>query len=167
MSRPEHFESERDRLTSSLARDREKAVYGLRNLEERWARHLLELSLESDGKLHDRVRSRLVAVAPDAIREAVAHVLAAESWQREIGTWSTGSGEGLASMVALYDLRLARAWMLLRLVLAGDRSGLADARSLVDAIASDPNGLGAQFFQRAIDALRTEASRLGGIVHEP
>ena len=49
---------------------------------------------------------------PAAALEAAGHLANAEKWQREIASYATGSGEGLAAMNEVYELQLARGWML-------------------------------------------------------
>src|SRR5690606_2164653 len=103
--------AEVERATAALERDRFNAVEQLRELEERWARSQLGLPLQGD--LTQSVR-QWVEGDPDAAlaADAARHLAAAETWQREIGTWASGSGEGLASMAQLRMLTAARAWLL-------------------------------------------------------
>ncbi|MCB9685954.1 MAG: hypothetical protein H6738_03010 [Alphaproteobacteria bacterium] len=61
--------------------------------------------------------------------------LAAEERQWEIGTWSSGSGEGLASMFEVRTLQVARAW------LTPDRE---EGRALMQQVSDDPNDSGAR-----------------------
>lgn len=55
-----------------------------------------------------------------------------------IGTWATGSGEGLASMAEVRALQLAQAWLLASGP-APDADAAARARALLGAAESDPN----------------------------
>lgn len=127
--------AEVERATAALERDRFNAVEQLRELEERWARSQLGLPLQGD--LTQSVR-QWVEGDPDAAlaADAARHLAAAETWQREIGTWASGSGEGLASMAQLRMLKAARAWLLF---VAGD---LESARALIAQVEGDPNGQG-------------------------
>lgn len=138
---------ERKQISGRLAgKEHPDAVAELRALEERWARLILGLAV--DGSLHDQVQERLPVVGAEAAHDALAHLKAAEEWQWEIGTWSTSGGEGIASMVEVYTLKLAQAWLALAV---GDSAG---ARALAEAVAADPNNLGGEFFKKTIADLR-------------
>lgn len=128
--------AEVERARSELERDRFSAVERLRELEERWARSLLGLSLDADLV---RQVGQWVEGGPDVsvAAEAARHLAAAERWQWEIGTWATGSGEGLASMAEVRALQTARAWLC---AATGDAPG---ARALIAQVEGDPNRLGA------------------------
>src|SRR5262249_22331520 len=67
---------------------------------------------------------------------AIRQYLLAEGCQITIGTGATGSGEGLASMAALYEIKGKRADLLERL----GRGGAA--LELWEQIRKDPTGLG-------------------------
>lgn len=69
--------------------------------------------------------------------EAEVHLRAAEDAQWALGSAATGSGEGLASMQRLYEIRARRARLAEAL---GERTAALD---LWESIAADPNGLGA------------------------
>jgi hypothetical protein len=60
----------------------------------------------------------------------------AENCQATIGSYATGSGEGLASMVALYEIMGKRAVLLERL------KRVRGALAIWEEIQADPNGLG-------------------------
>jgi hypothetical protein len=144
------FAAEVDGLESELETNRFHAVSALRVVEEEWARDVLGLrptrrpggGWAFDPKLVAEVR-RLVerGIELDRAREAARHLEAAERWQWEIGTWSTGAGEGLASMFEVRSLELARAWLLAALA-QKEPTLMKAARDLVDAVARDPNRIG-------------------------
>ncbi len=129
------FAAEVERERAELARDRYSAVGRLRVLEEAWARALL--GLPEDGLLTTHVRRWFDRHRDPALaEEALAHLRAAESWQSEFGTWSTGSGEGLESEAEVCTLLTAQAWLRAAM---GDVAG---ARALIEEVEGDPNGMG-------------------------
>ncbi len=136
------FGAEVATLEVELTRDRARAVGGLRSVRERWARATLGL-----GDDEDLVRGirRLVEGGLDGTRagEAAAHLADAERWQWEIGTWSTGAGEGLASMFSVRSLQLARAW-LESVRVGGEPAVVAEVRRLVCEVRDDPNDVAAR-----------------------
>jgi hypothetical protein len=78
---------------------------------------------------------------------AIQRFEAAENYQSTIGTFASGSGEGLASMGALYEIMGKRALATERLAdLATDRGSalvrLNEALALWSQIKADPNGMG-------------------------
>lgn len=85
------------------------------------------------------------AAAIDALSEA-------EGLQWRIGTWATGSGEGLASMWHVYELMLGRARAEQRLAesTTGEESERhrAAAEALIERVRSDPNGLGVELLKK-------------------
>ncbi|MCB9727195.1 MAG: hypothetical protein H6746_01795 [Deltaproteobacteria bacterium] len=86
-------------------------------------------------------RSRAARLAETDDARAVEHYLAAEDAQRTLGTFATGSGEGLASMAALYAIMADRARLHERL----GRTDAAQAALAVETwqtIVDDPNGQG-------------------------
>ena len=95
---------------------------------------------------------------------AVRQYLLAEAQQSTIGTFATGSGEGLASMSSLYGIRGKRADLLERLAdAASDRAVshrfLREALAVWSEIDADPNGLGED--TPAASKIRRLKSRLG------
>lgn len=125
--------AELERAAAGLEGDRFNAVERLRELEERWAR--LRLGLALGAELTQQVRHWVERDPDPALAaEAAEHLSAAETWQREIGTWASGSGEGLASMAQVRMLQAARAWLL---AAAGD---VESARALIRQVEADPNG---------------------------
>jgi hypothetical protein len=94
----------------------------------------------------EAVRRALALEAAGDDGGAIAAWSEAESHQWTIGTWSTGSGEGLASMGCVYELMLRRATCEERLA-ARALGTEADAhrraaQELLAKIAADPNGVG-------------------------
>jgi len=143
------FADEARELEASLPRDRQVAVVRLRALHEAWARAILGLGPKE--KLVPGVRVRVESgIAPDKAAEASAQLARAEKWQWEIGTWSSGAGEGLSSMFEVRTLQLARAWLSL-----GDP---AAARALALEVQNDPNRIAARL-EKHVHALH---ARLDG-----
>lgn len=129
------------------------AVYHLRALEESWARHLLELEAAGDiaSQMHTRVKRE---VDPTAGAEALAHLEAAEGWQWRIGSYATGSGEGLASMGEVHALQMARAWLAAALFRQSHDVSMRDvASTLVTTVEGAHNRMGERY-ARAIRQLR-------------
>jgi hypothetical protein len=156
---PSDLEAEVEALVQRLASDRASAVAGLRDVHERCARRVLGLSRRSP--LVPDVR-RLVEegdVPSEHAREAAGHLAEAEARQWEIGTWSTGSGEGLASMYEVRTLQLARAWLLAACA-RSEPEAASRARALVLEVAADPNDIAAPH-RHHVDALvrRLDAAR--------
>jgi hypothetical protein len=118
--------------TARLSSDRFGAVERLRALEEQAARDLLGVTSELVRGTRERVRR---GIEPATAVAAAAHLAKAERWQWEIGTWSTGSGEGLQSMAEVRALQMAQAWLLS----VGDPARVA---GLLDQVQGDPNGMG-------------------------
>jgi len=153
---PKDFSARVTALEAKLSTERFDAVASLRMIEEEWARQILGLRL--DGKLVADVR-RLVerGLDPYLAEDAASHLERAEKWQWEIGTWSSGSGEGLASMFEVRCLQLARAWLFAAGVCRAP--GLADeARKLAREVTGDPNRI-AKSEQAHADALGRFLSR--------
>lgn len=121
------------------------AVYHLRAIEEDWARHLLGLS--ATGNLPSQVHTRIQrAFDQPAAIEAVRHLEAAEKWQRQIGSYATGSGEGLVSMGEVHALQMARAWLTAALfVQTRDVALLKQATALALAVEQAHNGMGRRY----------------------
>lgn len=133
-----NFANEAQELEASLPGDRQMAVARLRTLHEAWARALL--GMDSNDKLVAYLRARVESgCAPENAAEAAAQLANAEQRQREIGSWATGSGEGLASMFEVRTLQLARAWLL-----AASPDGADEARSLALQVENDPNDIAAR-----------------------
>ncbi len=121
------------------------AVYHLRELEESWARHLL--NLEATGDIASQVHTRLKSgVDPAAGSEALVHLEAAEGWQWRIGSYATGSGEGLASMGEVHALQMARAWLAAALFLQSDDAAMRElANTLVLRVEQAHNRMGEKY----------------------
>jgi hypothetical protein len=141
--------------THRLESDRNDAVVTLRLLEEAYARQLLGLEPEVQGEpvlardLEERVQRGLEL---RTAMVALTHLLAAEGWQWEIGSWSTGAGEGFASMGKIYGLKLGQAWLHAALG-APER-----AHKLVSEVELCPNKLG-RFWSKEIARLRARLGR--------
>jgi hypothetical protein len=135
------------------------AVYGLRALEEAWARHLLGVAPSGDivKLVHHRAQRAFdtaTTTGATAAFEALEHLTTAEQWQWRIGSYATGSGEGLASMAEVRALQMARAWLAAALFRETHAPALsALATSLAVEIERDPNGMGARY-SKAITHLR-------------
>lgn len=133
------------------------AVFGLRELEESWARHLLVL--EAAGNIASVMRMRVKNAAastvdPAAASEALGHLEAAERWQWRIGSYATGSGEGLASMSEVHSLQMARAWLAAALFRqGGDTTMRALTNTLIATVERAHNGLGDRY-EKSIRQLR-------------
>ncbi len=146
------------RFTELLATERQRAVVNLRQLEERWAR--FAAGLPDEGDLVAAARTAVEGGAPSDPGEAIRHLAEAERWQWEIGSWATGSGEGLASMFQVRSLQLARAWLLSTATdpdataTDPDATARAEAAKLLEEVANDPNRI-ADRHSDAIEALRS------------
>jgi len=100
----------------------------------------IEALSESEGDVAVAMEE---GVAPEIAAEAIARLHTAEEPQWEIGTWATGSGEGLASMAQVRTLQAAQAW--LWGARAADAPGAPDGvRELAAEVEADPNGMGAR-----------------------
>ncbi|MCB9564539.1 MAG: hypothetical protein H6708_29495 [Kofleriaceae bacterium] len=146
------FAAEVAELAAALATRRDVAVARLRATHEAWARDLLGVA--AAGDLVAQVRAAVEAtVAPAIAAQAAAQLAAAEARQWEIGSWSTGAGEGLASMAEVRALQIAQAWLWSACV-ASDPDAAARARQLARAAADDPNGMADRHAAhlRALDA---------------
>ncbi len=137
-----NFAAEVAALARELERKRPVAVTRLRAVHEAWARMLLGIDDEDDlvAEVRAAVERRLDSARA---RDAAQHLADAEKWQWEIGTWSTGSGEGLSSMFQVRSLQLAQAW-LVSIRMADDLNAAAEVRRLTEAVAGDPNDLAAR-----------------------
>lgn len=100
--------------------------------------------LERRAEDFERAGDDVAAI--DALSEA-------ESLQWRIGTWATGSGEGLASMWHVYELMLGRARAEQRLAArtTGEESERhrAAAEALIERVRSDSNGLGVELLKKS------------------
>jgi hypothetical protein len=138
MHMPErNFADEARELEAALTQNRQIAVARLRTLHEDWARALLGMG--SQDKLVSHLRASVESgLAPEKAAEAAAQLASAEQWQWEIGSWASGSGEGLSSMFEVRTLQLARAWLL-----SANTGGADAARSLALQVENDPNDIAA------------------------
>lgn len=150
------FEREAAALTDMLATARFEAVERLRVVEEAWARHILGMPADVrdgrfvlDGELVSKVRALVErGLDPTIARRAEPHLERAERCQWEIGTWATGSGEGLASMYEVRCLEIARAWLLA----ACGPTFAGAARQIAQRAIDDPNRI-AESQRPHVDAL--------------
>lgn len=155
-----NFEAELETLHAALQNpERWKAVLELRTIEEAWAKSLLHLG--PGQSLAARVQERVLGGMDATTANQAAHHLAqAERWQREIGTWATASGEGLASMAEVHELKMARAWLGVALarVHPNDNAWTEEALRHALEIEGDLNGLGKRH-AASIAALRAELQK--------
>jgi hypothetical protein len=134
---------------------RDTAVVRLRALHEARARALV--GVPPSASLVSAIRGAVEnGVDAGLVREAIARLADAETLQWEIGTWSSGSGEGLSSMFEVRTLELARAWLHAALE-PHDPAARAEALRLADEVEGDPNRVAASLSSH-VAALRT---RLG------
>lgn len=151
----ERFEQQLQWLEAALGDQRDVAVARLRALHEARARALLGIGAQ--GELVARVRALVErGVEPGLARDAIARLEDAERYQWEIGTWSTGSGEGLSSMFEVRTLQLARGWLCAARVEV-DPDATATARRCARDVDEDPNDIAASLRAHVV-ALR---DRLG------
>jgi hypothetical protein len=138
-------------LEATMASERNVAVARLRAIREAWARAILGI----DGAEDLVVGVRAVVtrgLAPARAAEGIEQLELAEAHQWEIGTWATGSGEGLSSMREVHALGIAQAW--LWAARAGDDPTAAHkARALLSRAEADPNRV-ARHYQPQIQALQ-------------
>jgi hypothetical protein len=124
-------------LEAQLPTERGRAVAGLRAVNEAWARSLL--GVEQTQSLVAAVRRVVEGELEQSIAaQAVQCLQRAEEHQWEIGTWATGSGEGLASMAEVRALQIARAWLLCASA-APEETAEKEARELLREASEDPN----------------------------
>ncbi len=87
-----------------------------------------------------------------AAKEGLGHLQAAEQWQWRIGSYATGSGEGLASMAEVRALQMASAWLAVALFRETREPALsALATSLAVEVERDPNGMGTKYAKAIVD----------------
>jgi hypothetical protein len=138
--------------TARLSTSRYGSVHSLRELEESRACEILGIRPVPDG-LVAATRERVCAGIEREVAElACTHLRNAEGWQWEVGSYSTGAGEGFMSMGKVYTLKLTQAWLQ---AACGDA---AQAHALMAEIEGDPNRLG-QRFASEIAALRAWLAR--------
>jgi len=135
------FEARHAAIVEGRASDPERPVYELRALEEQWAAFFLGLS-EGEALIAGVRRRVIEGIAEERVLSAIAHLEEALSQQWTLGTWSSGAGEGLASIAEVRRLQVALAW------LHGARTdpeGPAHALSLIAQVLEDPNGQGGRY----------------------
>ena len=133
------FANEALELQAALAHDRQTALERLCVLHEDWARAVLGMGSHDKLVLHVRT-SVESGLAPETAAAAAAQLASAEKCQWEIGSWASGSGEGLASMFKVRTLQLAQAWLL---SVQANPQGVAAARVLALQVERDPNDIAA------------------------
>lgn len=149
------FAAEIARARADLEREPFQAASVLRMTEEDWARDMLGIPGGAD--IGTAVRGRVKkGLPPSVAAAAAAHLAEAERWQTEVGTYASGSGEGLASMAAVRSFQVARAWLAAAVARGG--GGTADSgkaarlsRSLANRVKGDSNGLGARHAKTLVD----------------
>jgi len=148
------FTAEVAALEAQLTTQRDVAVARLRTAHEAWARSVL--AIEAGGNLVAQVRVAVEhGVDTDRARDAIERLREATERQWEIGSWSSGSGEGLSSMFEVRSLQLAQAW----LWSARSSTGAADeARALLTEVRDDPNRIA----ERHAGHMQALAERLKG-----
>jgi hypothetical protein len=125
-------------------------VEQLRALHEQLARVILGRTVK---RMVVAGRAAAEKAAPEeTVKRAIAHLEEAERRQWDIGTWATGSGEGLASMLEVRNLQLAQAWLSSALA-AGDPGARGAALRLADEVENDANDVAAGL-SKSIAALR-------------
>jgi hypothetical protein len=130
------FQSE---AAAAEALSRSDRVTRLREIHEAWARDALGLPVGT--KLVPAVRTVVEGgLDPALASTALQHLAEAEQFQWEIGTWASGSGEGLSSMFEVRTLQLARAWLLTAGASPGS-SDSAQAADLARGVRDDPNNI--------------------------
>ena len=137
------FAAEVAELERKLGSERQVAVVRLRAVREAWARALLGLNEEADSVAREVRAAVERGLDPACAKDAARHLAGAEKWQWEIGSWATGSGEGLSSMFKVRALQLADAW-LLSVAIADDPDAAAEVRRLIEAVDGDPNDVAAR-----------------------
>ncbi len=145
-----NFQSEAGGARALLSSDRAAGVTRLREIHEAWARD--ELGVPIDTELVAAVRKGVEAgLDPTRASTAAQHLVEAEQFQWEIGTWASGSGEGLSSMFEVRTLQLARAWLLAAGASPGSTAA-AQAAELARGVRDDPNDI-ARSLARHVEAL--------------
>ena len=142
MKHDRDFAAEVAALEAELTQEHTVAVARLRTLHEVWARALL--GIDAANKLIASVRTSVErGIDPHLAAEAVKQLSAAEEYQWEIGTWSTGPGEGRASMAEVRALQIAQAW-LWSARSAEHEEAIGKARALLKQASEDPNRVAAR-----------------------
>ncbi len=150
MEHDRDFAAELKALESLLTQERTVAVARLRTLHEAWARALL--GIDDASKLVTGARASVErGVDPRLAAEAVEQLRAAEVNQWEIGTWSTGPGEGRSSMAEVRTLQVAQAWLWSARSTEHEEA-TGRARALLKEASEDPNHMVARL-ARHIQAL--------------
>ena len=140
---------------SMLAEQRGVAVSRLRSVREAWGGRCLE-SRSREISSRRCVRWSNPGSSLPAQRAQSSSFALPSSGSGEIGTWASGSGEGLASMAEVRALQIAQAWLWAARGSA-DPGAVDKARALAQEARDDPNDIAAPHAAH-IDALLRRVS---------
>lgn len=135
------FASEEFELRAQLEAKDPLALFGLRALEEEWARSLIKA--KTAGPTLPSIRSAAEAGIETSVTEQCArHLASAEEWQREIASFATSGAEGLSAMREVTELQFARLYVL---VASNDPALRQQARKLHRSLERASTRLGVEF----------------------
>lgn len=118
------FATEEAALRAQLDAKDPLALFGLRALEEKWARSLV--NAKTSGPTLSTLRSAVATGVDKNIAERCAdHLKQAAAWQREIASFATSGAEGSAAISEARGLELAQA-----LVLGASKDSASRSRAL-------------------------------------
>lgn len=117
-------------------------VEKLRSLHEQAAR--LAVGTEAGDLLAQLCVTVEHGIAQENARRAIEHLGSAEDRQGELGSWASGSGEGLTSTRNVCELQLARAYLLSALIDA-EPEALEQALALIRGVETAHNNVAADF----------------------
>lgn len=138
-----NFPAEVAEIEARLSTERDVVVVRLRTVREAWAR--ATLGVDQGENLVIAVRAAVLqGITSARAAEGLEQLAAAEAHQWEIGSWSSGAGEGLSSMREVRELQLAQAW-LWAVRAQDDPHAVAKARELLRQVEEDPNRVAAQY----------------------
>ncbi|WP_157907062.1 MULTISPECIES: hypothetical protein [Sorangium] len=121
------------------------SVFGLRSVEELWARHLVGVDAGADDLTREVQRRVRQGIERARLEQAIIHLGRAEEWQWQLGSCATGSGEGLASMAQVRMLQASRAWLhggIAHHLGPEAEAASAEARRLISEVRADRNQMG-------------------------
>jgi hypothetical protein len=102
------FATEEAALRAQLDANDPLALFGLRALEEKWARSLV--NAKTSGPTLSALRSALATGVDENVAERCAdHLKKAAGWQRQIASFATSGAEGIAAIREARELELAQA----------------------------------------------------------
>ncbi|HWO13714.1 MAG TPA: hypothetical protein VNN80_29630 [Polyangiaceae bacterium] len=136
------------------------ALASLRVVEEDWARHAL--GVDMSGTLASQARRSVERGVPlDRLERALPHAKRAVQRQWDLGSFATGSGEGLAVMAEVRELQTALAWLHAGIARHDPVRArhAAEAQRLAREIREDSNGSG-RSCERSLRALDELLARL-------